>query len=122
MKLKPNKSILVQCLSALSILLVLPTVASAYGAQLNKTDFPDDLDNSMSMFAVNFRPITAATPTIPKETKALHMAASSQSFITRTLQKTSKTNTALLWSMYPASVRGRAFGATGGNPLSSGGW
>ena len=28
----------------------------------------------------------------------------------------------LLWSMYPASVRGRAFGAQGGDPLATGGW
>ncbi|MBX9690561.1 MAG: hypothetical protein K2X27_27845 [Candidatus Obscuribacterales bacterium] len=28
----------------------------------------------------------------------------------------------LLWSMYPASVRGRVFGSSGGDPISSGGW
>lgn len=50
-----------------------------------------------------------------------------QVFVSRLLRQVKADPKHLLWSMYPASVRGRTFGAEGGNPLlsglsSSGGW
>ncbi|MBX9573321.1 MAG: hypothetical protein K2X77_30760 [Candidatus Obscuribacterales bacterium] len=116
---------IVQCLSALSIVVALPTVASAYSADLVRSDFPDLERSSASTFGFGGmfrRPSAPVLLTDKNQTKKLHTAPSSHSFITRTLIKTSKENSSLLWSMYPASVRGRAFGATGGNPISSGGW
>ncbi len=46
-------------------------------------------------------------------------------FVGELVKQTHDDRTSLLWSMYPASVRGRVFGGNvaGGNPLSgSGGW
>jgi hypothetical protein len=102
----------VPLLSILTIVMAVPTVTSAYAKQLERQDFSDG--QSIGAF------MTMIPAPSPLE-KSLQTAPSSHSFITRTLIKTSKENTSLLWSMYPASVRGRTFGATGGNPMS-GGW
>lgn len=99
-------------LSILTIVMAIPTVTSAYARQLDRQDFSEE--QSINAF------MTMIPAPSPLE-KNLQIAPSSHSFITRTVLKTSKENTSLLWSMYPASVRGRAFGATGGNPMS-GGW
>jgi len=47
----------------------------------------------------------------------------SDSFISRLLGAMSKDQSRLLWSTYPASVRGQVFGGEPGrDPISSGGW
>jgi len=55
---------------------------------------------------------------------AAPLVVNSETFMVRWLNtvKTNKSN--LLWSSYPASIRGQVFSNTapGGDPLTSGGW
>lgn len=89
----------------------LPPVANAYVAQL-------------------MAPLKTAAPSTPRATANSMIEAKISMFVANQLAPPKGDKSLLLWSVYPASVRGRSFGAKGGIPSmsddsrmgSGGGW
>ena len=79
------------------ILFTIPGVSRAYSMEM-----PQQLSSS----PMDATPMTAA------KTQGLTAAM---------VQTAAKDHHLLIWTMYPASVRGRVFGGTGGDPLTGGG-
>lgn len=102
-------------LSAIVISVMAPKVAHAYGMQLALPQTPVSRMNfgfSGSSPEHKLRAVNASVPL-------------NASFLSHVVQSAVSTPSRALWVMYPAAVRGRAFGGTGADPLvagSGGGW
>lgn len=91
-----TKSWLPLSLSVMTITILFPSVAGAYGSQFV----------GLSVSGMRGAPVVGAP--VPRVVAA--------SFITNQLLPAAADKSLLLWSVYPASIRGRAFGGTGGMP------
>lgn len=112
---KSLKRVFVMVSSVLALTFAVPYVATAYSVELVKAPVlvPESttLLNPMSSVIVRSHHV-----------KAPNVVAGSPGMIGAMLSDASNTRTRLLWSMYPAAVRGRIFGANGGDPTIGGGW
>jgi hypothetical protein len=108
-KLIENVPLWLPVLLALAMPIV--SVTSAYATQLNAVG----VVTPEGAFAESFSSIG------PREFIAV---VNSETFMVRWLQTAGKDRTHLLWSAYPASIRGQIFSGqpAGGNPLVTGGW
>jgi hypothetical protein len=70
--------------------------------------------NTLGTSKNNFQMIVTASP----------LVINSETFMVRWLETVKKNKSNLLWSSYPASIRGQVFGhnPAGGDPFKSGGW
>jgi hypothetical protein len=109
--------------SLLVLCALVPHVSLAYSLQMAQPHpFPELADSGLPPFAFNARIVSRSTQ--PAGLKPFS-GAHSKVFISRLLRHASLDSGHLLWSMYPASVRGRTFGSEGGDPTMSslsGGW
>ncbi|MBX9569280.1 MAG: hypothetical protein K2X77_10320 [Candidatus Obscuribacterales bacterium] len=88
---------------AFLLLLAIPKISHAYSRELNRLDFSAP---------------TVGTETTLSRKSQFSEVTRTESFFTSLLNFTHHRPEMLLWSTYPASVRGRAFGGNGGAPES----
>jgi hypothetical protein len=115
MKFRWCKRLPVVALSSIAICLSLPKVCEAYVIALPK---PPAVPPQF-MLALHFKagqPANAPNPNaeVPQ----------TSSLIANIMRTALEDRLLTVWSMYPASVRGRVFGGTGGDPFRTfgGGW
>ncbi len=105
-------------------------ISSAYAAQLNVIGAPTP-NGAFTKFGTGKLGSTVrvqTTPTLKNGFQSLtsnaKLVINSETWMSRWLSTVNMDRKNLLWSSYPASIRGQVFSGSqaGGDPLSTGGW
>ncbi|HEY9677695.1 MAG TPA: hypothetical protein V6C76_06785 [Drouetiella sp.] len=116
-------------LTAAIIIGAMPTtwISSAYAGQLFAVGVPSNAGGFVPKVPIVGNPEVvrdsfAPTDSLPK--KGMKMMQNSQTYLNRWFDTVKKKQPDLLWSSYPASIRGQVFSNTpaGNNPMEGGGW
>ncbi len=119
---------------ALMIPVITPVswIASAYAVQLNAIGAVTPAGGFQRYFGADGRLGMKMSVTVPGTSKnnfqmvttSSPVVINSETFMVRWLETVKKNKSNLLWSSYPASIRGQVFSnkPAGGDPLKSGGW